>query len=184
MISEKWMSWEQATGEMKYWFPFYQESSNSTRHSTKSGLFLSCGSTTSIFSSYLRNSYLRSLNAFLILLASYLTALDCVEDIRLLILSADRRMSRLRSSLPFPSGFATEFIFPQIVMSSSLVLLNSLDSNKILPLALSLISSDLSSFSILIALVMKRRASDSISISCSTYCCSKFTQLWSNCCSA
>lgn len=62
-------------GVVSYSFPFSHELSKAVRHSTRSALFFSCGSTTSMLVSYLRNSSLRSSYDCLIFFASDTMAL-------------------------------------------------------------------------------------------------------------
>lgn len=153
---------------MKYVKPWVQVFSNSTRISTNSTLFLSYGSTTSMFYSYFLRRFLKSRKAFFILSASALTALDWWGLTLLNIPSAAKRISFDKSSLPIPSGLATELILPSIYMSFALLLLYSLLSLAIFPLPFSRFSIYVSSFSVSIASVMKRLASASINISSRT----------------
>ena len=153
---------------MKYVSPYVQVFSNSTKISTSSTLFLSYGSTTSIFYSYFFKRFLKSMNVFLILSAKALTALDWWGLTLLNMPSAASRISLLRSSLPIPSGFATELILPKVWITFVLFKLYSGVSTTILPLYFSLCSIPESSFSFSIASVMKRLASASMSMSSST----------------
>lgn len=115
---EKNMSWLQRLLFKKYVFPFSQLVSNLTNHSTRSGLFFNCGSTTSILGSYYLRSYRMDTNELRMASARDLTARDLHELIRRVIPSAAINMSTLRSSRPLPSMFATELIFP--IYSTSL----------------------------------------------------------------
>lgn len=115
---EKNMSWLHLLLFRKYVFPFSQLVSKLVKHSTRSGLFLSWGSTTSIFGSYYLNSYRIAINELRIPSANVFTARDRQELIRRVMPSAAIRMSAFRSSRPFPSIFATELIFP--ICSTSL----------------------------------------------------------------
>lgn len=131
-------------------------------------LFFNCGSTTSIFCSYLRRRILKSRKAFLILSAKFLTAFDYAGDIRLYIPSAASKISLERSSRPIPSGLATELIFPRICINFWRFSVYSTVSTTILPRAFSRYSICVSSLSASIASVINSLASASISISSST----------------
>ena len=168
ITEEKWMSWWHFLWSIKYVRPWVHVFSNSTRISTSSTLFLSCGSTISMFYSYFLSRFLKSRKAFLILSASALTALDWCGLTLLKIPSAASRISLDRSSLPIPSGLATELILPRIYISFALLLLYSWLSFAIFPRRFSLFSIYESSFSVSIASVMKRLASASININSRT----------------
>ena len=133
-----------------------------------------------MFYEYFLNRFLISKNDFLTFSASDLTALLYVADIRRINFSAIIKISTLKSSLPWPSGLATEFIYPIIFTSFFQTELYFSDSIKILPLLFSCFSTLESSFSRLIASVMNLRASASINISSKTYSCSNETQYLSN----
>ena len=94
--------------------------------------------------------------------------------------SAAKRISTSRSSLPFPSGLATELILFKISISYFLFLLCSGLSNIVLPLTLSRYSAESISLSTSIASLMNLLASYSISISSMTYSFSYFTHFASN----
>ena len=100
--------------------------------------------------------------------AKFLTALDYVGLILLKIPSAARRISAPRSSLPMPSGLATELILPKIEISLARFSEYSGVPTTILPRAFSFCSIYASILSLSIASVMKRLASASISISSKT----------------
>jgi hypothetical protein len=106
------MSWEHLVGLRKYSLPFSHADSKSFRASTSSGLFFSYGSTTSIFSLYFLSNILKLAKLCLIYSESFLTAIDLFVDTVLETLSAEKRISDLRSSRPLPLVFATELIFP------------------------------------------------------------------------
>lgn len=93
-----------------------------------------------MFYSYFLRRLLKSEKAFLILSARFLTALDCVGLILRKIPSAASKISDPRSSLPIPSGFATELILPKFVINLLLFSVYSAVSTTILPLAFSFYS--------------------------------------------
>jgi len=116
-------SWFSLLLSIKNVSPCDQLFSNSISSSTSSELFFNYGSTTSIFWSYFLSKILKSLRTFFILVASLRTARDYVGLIRLKIPSADNKISWDKSSLPIPSGLATELILPSICISLLLRLL-------------------------------------------------------------
>lgn len=148
--------------------PWVHAFSYSTRISTSSQLFLSCGSTTSMFYSYFLRRFLKSQNVFLMRSARPRTAFDYAGLIRRYIPSAAKRTSLPKSSRPIPSGFATELIFPRTWMTLPLFCAYSQVSTTILPRDFSRASIYVSSFSNYMASVIKRLASASISMSSST----------------
>ena len=123
ITEEKWMSWWHFLWSMKYVRPWVHVFSNSTRISTSSTLFLSYGSTTSMFYSYFLRRFLKSRKAFFMRSARALTAFDWWGLTLLKMPSAARRISFERSSLPIPSGLATELILPRIYISLALLIL-------------------------------------------------------------
>jgi hypothetical protein len=82
--------------------------------------------------------------------------------------SAVSKISFDRSSLPMPSGFATELILPRVCTSFARKLVYSYVSTTILPRPFSLYSIAASSFSFSIASVIKSLASASINMSSNT----------------
>jgi hypothetical protein len=91
--------------------------------------------------------------------------LDYVGLILRYIPSAANKISLVKSSLPIPSGFATELILPSVYINLALSLEYYYVSTTILPRPFSLYSIAVSSFSVSIASVINNLASASINIS-------------------
>ena len=117
IIYVKWSSCAHFFSFTKYVLPFSQDYSNSTSAVTRSALFFSYGSTPSMFSSYFLKRMRIPIKLFFIASASFLTALDWLEDIFRHKFSAEKSISAYKSSLPLPSGFATALILLNMTIS-------------------------------------------------------------------